>query len=234
MYKPSLKYAFLTLAAVAALALAPAALAQNTLAVTSSAAMGSSVADQNCEGDGQPGPCGLEMRFEPGQFNRAKIQHTGFGTETVYRARWFMDINNFDPPDRTRNFFFQTHGNFNMTGITRPSFRCTIQHGNGLYGIGCESWDNQLNRVGIPRCLIPADGPFEMQIEWTAGCAPTRGIFRLTTFENGSQTCQETVEVQNCALNITHQTFETLPEGGLLTSSTVYIDEFASFRTLAP
>ena len=219
---------------VSVLVLSPAAEAQNSMVVTSAAAMGNTVANQTCSGDGQPGPCGLEMRFEAGQFNRAKVQKTGFGTETVFRAHWFMDLNNFDSPNLTRNFFFITHGNFNNTGITRPSFRCTIQHGNGNYGIGCESWNNQLNRVGLNRCLVPADGPFEVQVEWTAGCNPNQGIFRLTTFENGVQTCQNQALVQNCVMNITHFSFDTLPEGGLLSSSVVYIDEFESFRTLSP
>lgn len=213
--------------------LTTSAAAQNALAVTSAAAMGDSVAQNDCSGDGQPGPCGLEMRFEPGDATRAKAQHTGFGTEQVYRARWWMDLNSFDSPERSRNFFFTTHGLFN--NITRPTFRCTVQHGFGAtYGIACESWDNQLNRVGVPRCLVSEDGPFEVQVEWTAGCAPTKGIIRIKTFESGVEACSQEAEVQNCALNITHMTMETLPEGGVLTSSTLYVDEFSSFRTLAP
>lgn len=222
-------------AIVLALALAPVALAQNSLAVTSSAAMGNTIPGNDCTGDLLPGPCGLELRFDTGQFNRAKVQHTDFGEEVVYRARWFMDLNGYDSPERSRNFFFITHGNFNQLGITRPTFRCTIQHGFGLvYGVACELWDNQLNRAGVPRCLVPADGPFEVELQYTSGCAPTRGQFILKTFESGVETCSQMIEVQNCAHNITHHTFETLPEANVLSPSTVYIDEFSSFRTLAP
>ena len=73
-----------------------------------------------------------------------------------------------------------------------------------------------------------------MQIEWTAGCNPNQGIFRLAIFESGVETCSSSALVQNCVMNITHFSFDTLPEGGMDTASTVYIDEFSSFRTLAP
>lgn len=226
------------LALIAALVLiAPAALAQNSLSVTSAAAMGNGVAQNTCSGDAQPGPCGLELHWEPGQTNLAFVQDDSPNGETVYRARWFMDLNNFDMPAQKRNFFFINHGLYSGTGNPQNTvLRMPIGFANNLHIIGMEVWDNQLNRKGVPWCIVPSDGPFEVQIEFTAGNVPNPGSARLQIFEGGVETCNHIAAggIQNGAFNINFQTLLTRAEGGLNTPSVIYIDEFSSFRTLAP
>lgn len=221
-----------------ALVLAPAASAQNSLAVTSAAAMGNSVPNQNCSGDGLPGPCGLELRYQPGQTNQARVVKSDFGVEQVFRERFWMDVSNFEPRRFTRNFYHLATGCFprNEPGCTLlPAFRSDIvQKGFTQYAIGAGALDNIKNWVGIPRCPVPHDRPFELQFEWRAGCFPNKGDFVMTVFVDGAQTCQNSVKVENCWWNVQRFNFVTWVEGGIENASPVYIDEYQSFRTLAP
>ncbi len=104
--------------------------------------------------------------------------------------------------------------------------------------IGMELWDNQLNRKGVPWCIVPSDGEFQIQVEWTSGNFPTNpGQASMQILVGGVETCYNVAPgggVQNGAFDIDQQGFVLRPEGGVLTTSSFYVDEFASFRTLAP
>ncbi len=90
-----------------------AAQAANSLAVTSTAAMGNSTASANCTGDSQPGPCGLRLSLD----NPATVTPTqayvqlgpdkGLNNETALKGSFFINPQNLamDDSQTTTNHF---------------------------------------------------------------------------------------------------------------------------------
>lgn len=211
------------LATVAVMALAAVpSMAQNSLDVNGTAALNGT-------------SFGLELMFQPGQSNIAFVQDDSPSAETVYRAAWWMDANNFDGVEPARNFFFFAHGdNAAFPGPPLPIIRALIFTVNGNKAFRMSVWDNANNPKGILGCLIPSSGPIQVEFEWTAGNVPTPGDLVYRVFDGGVEICEESVAggIQNGFITANFQSFQTRPEGGVQSNTSLYIDEFESFRTL--
>lgn len=213
----------LTLAVAIALAAVPAVVAQNSLVVTEDAGLNGTM-------------FGLELRYEPGQLNLEYVQDTNPSNEIVYRAAWWMDVNSFAGVDPSRNFFFYTHG----TNIASPDdpplpvIRGLVFTKDVRRAIRFEAWDNQNNLRGTNSCMVPVSGEIQVEVNWTAGNVPNPGSLNYKIFEGGVMTCDMTVPggIQNGFIDIDFQSLQTRPADGVTANSTLYVDEFESFRTL--
>jgi len=65
----------------------------NSLKVTSAAAMSNLVADQPCSGDGQPGPCGLQVDATLNDSTPAYVETTDPNAENGIRVTFWLDPN---------------------------------------------------------------------------------------------------------------------------------------------
>lgn len=225
-----MKKSNLGLAVCVLLVVAGAATAQNAVAVTNAAAM-----------DGTN--FGLELQFAAGQQNIAFVQDQSPNGEKTYRVAFWVNMNNAAMASPSIVYLFQAHTDTPGGGPPpiRPSIRFRVLHNSGQYAAQAVTWDNQNNPRGSGGCLVPAADPFRVQIEYVAANASDPGgpgsIKMTLTDGSGSNICtKENASIQNGFLNVQRQSILTLPNtpGTFVAPSTIYIDEFESFRTLSP
>lgn len=65
----------------------------NSLSVTSAAALFNTTPQANCSGDGQPGPCGLQVDVTPGDSSPAFVETNAPAAETGVRVSFWLDPN---------------------------------------------------------------------------------------------------------------------------------------------
>lgn len=184
----------------------------------------------------------LKMDYLAGDSSLAYVLDSTPDNETVYRVEFMFNGDNADIntwPNPAFVYFFQAYGGGFYSGNPGPVIRAGIHHVNGSYGIRVFAYDNQGNRRGtLPSAIIPMDQDVKIQIEWEAqnGSPPDNLVVR--TFVSGVMTRECWVEgsLQNGSTYITDQSLITLPDGGttITSDATLYADEFASYRTLAP
>jgi hypothetical protein len=184
---------------VLAIGVLPAS-ADNQLLVTSAAALPGSVAQPgvNCSGDGQPGPCGLEVVIDGPSNNTNGVyvstQHPN--AEVTYNFGFWIFPNDIQMPP-TGEFVIgvlrkSTAGTQNIGFVylrkTSNSKYWTIQSNtrqdNGLF----QSWKSPVKICGDPTTTIPCstEGPQEFSFEWAAATAPGANDGYWRVYKNGN------------------------------------------------
>lgn len=240
---------------LALIAAAPAMAA--SLSVTSAAAMGNGAAVNQCSGDSQPGPCGLEVTND-GTTQKAFVRDETPTDETVYRSTFYFDPNDINTAGtafpvggamtlfRARNDAFDGAFQVMMTRTSNRGIRVWVRslsnNGNPKFtrrmDLGCDD----------PGCVVAAITlPARIQAEWTQGdtCGAASGTSTITLFDGndaqvdtselvdqsnnpvGINNCNRDVDVVELGLVAIFS--NTIPNG-----NSMYFDEFESFRTLAP
>ena len=223
----------------------------DSLSVTSTAAMGG-VANAQCSGDGQPGPCGLEVFHD--NSSRAFVEDTSPDQETIYRASFLFNPNELGQglASGFRNPIFYGMNN------RQPSMDCSSR--TFTEGIKFFVWRRpgdvwqlqgslQGNQCGfrstLPRFIaLDQDGPNKVCFEWTSGASDT-GFLRFSVLNNGNETnaCPGSAGPwdsertnSNQKVNVDAARLGTVGTNnfGAGESGSIFFDEFQSFRTLAP
>ncbi len=211
----------LLILAVAAL-VAPAAFAQNTLAVNNAAALNGT-------------NFGLEVSMD-GSTNSVFVAESDLtNDESIYRASFWVDFNaiDIDPGQRfaavfVRNAAGLNIGRFQMARRSDDgSYRVRYQHRNSVG----DFVGTQLNGNG-KRFIDVSGGPLFVTLEVTIGNGST-GRIEITVDDGGT----ETNHFRGPFGNLPNGNIEEVRAGGRGLGPQVvgsyYFDEFESFRTLA-
>ncbi|MBZ0114051.1 MAG: hypothetical protein K8J08_16425 [Thermoanaerobaculia bacterium] len=209
-----------------AMMVAPA-IADNGLTVNNTAAMGGS--GTACGGSN----CGLSLNLD-GSTNLAFVEDQTPAAETIYRAEFMFDPNSLPMSagdkfvillTRRADFANSLRLQFNLNG-GNYRVRLQVQKNNNEWA------DTRLNGNSGPRFVDLVDGPNTISIEARFGnsaesyAAVTVGA--VTHYKDTYQSSSWSVDrVRMGGPRMNNAT------GGPFTGS-VYFDEFASFRTLAP
>lgn len=210
----------MTLMVAAVIALAGTAMAQNTVYAHADAAMNGT-------------NFGLVLDLD-GSTGNTFVQDNTPAAETVYRASFWIDPNTL-PMGNTDKFvvFLGRHANNN--NILRLQFN----YKSGDYRVRLQvkknnnEWaDTRLNGNSGARFMVIGDQPSEITVELVYGNA-TVSLARVTA--NGITHYKDTYQSANWAVSQVRMGGPRMlqAQGGPFTG-TVYFDEFASFRTLAP
>ncbi len=244
-----MKKTVLLLALMATVTFAGAAFG-NSLSVTSTAAMGG-VAQNDCEGDGQPGPCGLAVFHD--NTSAAFVEDRTPENEGIYRASFLLNPNNVS----------QLDGNFRQVIINAVSPNPTPGHencgnaafanafrvfarfegGNGqIYRLMMEGNGNLCGKRATGKITIPADQPARVCLEWEAGNASSGRMAMAVV--GPTDACPASGDaayvsrgLSNGRLGIDRIRMGTPSTNGFTgvdQNGTMFFDEFESFRTLAP
>ena len=190
----------------------------------------------------------LELQFLGADPSLAFVQDSTPNLEQVYRAKFSFNMNGANGTSFRNGsafiYLFQAFGSghFISAGNCGPSgvgpvIRAGVQKVGSQYAIRVYSFDNQCNRRSpLPGCIISdLSADVDVQIQWEAGNGLPNN-FSVQMFENGIETCNSATTVQNGFLRITDQALLTLPDAAtpVQNDHTVFVDNFESFRTLAP
>lgn len=190
----------------------------------------------------------LELQYTAADPTRATVQDASPEMESVYRARFTLNLNGAGGSSfRNDNAFvyvFQAFGDGRFANVglcpattVGPIIRAGVQKVGSQYAVRVFAFDNQCSRRSpLPGCIISdTSADVEVQIQWQA-INNTADNFSVQLFEGGSEVCSSAVQVQNGNTRITHQAFTTIPDAAtpVLNDHTVHVDNFESYRTLAP
>lgn len=191
----------------------------------------------------------LELQYLGADASLAFVSDNTPDNETIYRAKVTLNLNGADTNSFRSGsgffYFYQAFGTGYFAGVggcagpstARPAIRLGIQKAGTNYGIRAFTFDNQCNRRGtLPACLINnTSADVDVQVQWKQRQGGELNNFSLQTFEGGVMTCDVSETVQNTAISITDQALLTLPDAAspVTVDTTIYVDEFESFRTLA-
>lgn len=192
----------------------------------------------------------LELQYLGADPSLAFVSDNTPDNETIYRAKVTLNLNGADTNSFRAGsgffYFFQAFGDGYFAGVggcagaatARPAIRLGIQKAGTNYGIRAFTFDNQCNRRGtLPACLIGnTSADVDVQVQWQQRQGGATDNFSLQTFEGGVMTCDVSETVQNTAISITDSILLTLPDAAspVTVDTTIFVDEFESFRTLAP
>lgn len=239
----------LVIASIAAL-FAGAAMG-DSLSVTSTAAMGG-VADQNCTGDAQPGPCGLDVAHD--NSSTAFVQDDSPQDESIYRYSFLFNPNNISPENgnwRHTIFWAQSlntrPGNGTCpvsAGARIPATRVflTLRNGGTRYGVRAVAFANVCGKLGTINLDIPQGAPSKICGFWEQGTVGVPGSHGIAVVGSGDPcpTHGDAAYATNNIINNELSVFR-VQMGSLATNTfgrgengSWYLDEFESFRTLAP
>ena len=242
-----MKKLVLLLTLMAAVTFAGAAFG-NSLSVTSAAAMGG-VAQNNCSGDGLPGPCGLQVFHD--NTSLSYVEDRTPAAETIYRATFLFNPNNISPGSNLRQRIFRAIGPNPRPGLgacsptasLNPAFELWLflPGGSGqnyvlqMYGLG-----NQCGPRATGQFLIAPDQPVRVCMEYESGNSNT-GRIRLAVVTpadpcptSGAAYSEAILNNGFTNVNRVLMGIPTLNNFGAGESGDLYFDEFESFRTLAP
>lgn len=243
------KILFLTMAAM--LVLGTAALG-DSLSVTSTAAMGG-VADQNCMGDGMPGPCGLAVDHD--NLSTAYVQDDTPAAETIYRAEFLFDpqgVCTSQSSGPLRQEIFRAISPNPATpsctaeGIVgafvssiKIYLQCTGGVGDTTNLIMVTRGNSCGELAAAPRTMISATGPIKLCLEYEAAGGGNGRI--AYAVEDIANSCGTGPWIERTGFNNNLTPIEIVRMGTTATNSfgrgeaaVMFFDEFASFRTLAP
>lgn len=231
----------------AMLVLGTGAVLADSLSVTSTAALGGA-AQNPCSGDGQPGPCGLEVFHD--NTSKAFVQDDTPNRESVYRGSFLFDPNSIGPPGaKFRQNIFSAmspnpdRNNFSCPGtILVSSLRVYLLWKNGVYSLQGRVRGNRCGeRATLPRVINIADGPLKVCFELETGNSLNGRVALAAVGPNdacppsGSSAWAER-DVSNGKLSVTQARMGAVAQNnfGAGEVGNLYFDEFESFRTLAP
>jgi hypothetical protein len=223
------------------------AFAANQLLVTSAAALPGSVAQPgvNCSGDGQPGPCGLEVVIDDyDNVNDTYVVTSHPNAETTYNFSFYIDPN---------DIFLQSKkyiaiGNLRKTNLPNRNFFFVYLRKSGSGGHYWEiqtnarldngafpAWHVPVKICGDATTTIPCDtvGPQEFRIEWAAATAPGANDGFLRVYKNGTVRTEWT-GLDNDTLDIDEAWFGAIwmanNTQGVAANGSFYFDTFTSTR----
>lgn len=220
------------------LMLAGTAFGANSLAVNNNAAMGG-VGGTACSG----GPCGLEIILD-GSNNPARVVDETPNGESIYRAQFYVNMNNLVQTEGPGNFWAMGRG------TKLPEFKASFQFlvikkfnqwRFFLRGQTNASTDRFTGRIDVP----DADGraPMLFQVTFTQSPAPGTpgGEVELCLLQGGGGvqgTCVKTADIFGEGINNSNLAVDNVLFGGVgnlgaFLNGSFYFDEFASFRTVA-
>ena len=236
-----------TLVVLGVLVIGVPAFAANELKVTSAAALTGSVPQPGvtCSGDGQPGPCGLEVVIDDNaNTNDTYVVTSHPNAEKTYNFSFYIDPN--DIFLASKKFF--NIGNLRKTNAPNRNFFFVALRKSGSGG---HYWEIQTNaRVddgtfpvwlqpvkicGDSTTTIPCDtvGPQEFRIEWAAATAPGANDGFLRVYKNGSIR-QEWTGLNNDTYDIDEAWFGAIWMAnnyqGAAANGSFYFDTFTSTR----
>lgn len=223
------------------------AFAANQLLVTSAAALPGSVAQPgvNCSGDGQPGPCGLEVVIDDyANTNDTYVVTSHPNAETTYNVSFYIDPNDIflqakkffaignikktDPP--LRNFFL-IYLRKSGSGGHYWELQTNARDDNGNF----MPWQTAVKICGDATTTIPCDtvGPQEFRFEWAAATAPGANDGFLRIYKNGSLKVEWT-GINNDTITIDEASFGAIwmanNDQGAAANGSFYFDTFTSTR----
>jgi hypothetical protein len=223
------------------------AFAANQLLVTSAAALPGSVAQPgvNCSGDGQPGPCGLEVVIDDNaNTNDTYVVTSHPNAETTYNVSFYIDPNDIflqakkffaignikktDPP--LRNFFL-IYLRKSGSGGHYWELQTNARDDNGNF----MPWQTAVKICGDATTTIPCDtvGPQEFRFEWAAATAPGANDGFLRIYKNGSLKVEWT-GINNDTITIDEASFGAIwmanNDQGVAANGSFYFDTFTSTR----
>jgi hypothetical protein len=221
------------------------AFAANQLLVTSAAALPGSVAQPgvNCSGDGQPGPCGLEVVIDDNaNTNDTYVVTSHPNAETTYNVSFYIDPNDIflqakkffaignikktDPP--LRNFFL-IYLRKSGSGGHYWELQTNARDDNGNF----MPWQTAVKICGDATTTIPCDtvGPQEFRFEWAAAPGANDGFLRI--YKNGSLKVEWT-GINNDTITIDEASFGAIwmanNDQGVAANGSFYFDTFTSTR----
>lgn len=237
--------------ALAALLTWGTAATADSLDVTSAAAMGG-VADQMCQGDMQPGPCGLEVDHD--NTSAAFLTDNTPDGESIYRAEFLFDPNDISP--RNGNWrqviFMAISPNPNPGvnfcagfGANLSAFRVFlfVANGGNQYAIQMYARGNSCGEVGVlPRTVIADDEPVKVCVEYeAAGGGAGRVALAVVDDQAACPTSGDPEWTERTGFSNDGTEINLVQIGTPTTNNfargedgPLYFDEFASFRTIAP
>ena len=207
------KRSILVLVASLALVLgATSAFADNSLAVTNAAAI--------------VGNFGLEV-ITDGSSNSAFVQDVTPDSETVYRAGFRMNPNGIAMDEGSLHAIMMGR----MQGGQGNIIRLYIRRQGGTYKLRCR-WKKDGGGTGFCGQFTFAPNNTRITVEWVQSDGSDNGRVRLT----------KGTSVEADRMGLANGTFDIdtvrlgMPQGtnNPTTNGTYYVDEFESFRTLAP
>ncbi len=184
---------------------------------------------------------GLEVTFD-GAGGIAKVVDDTPADESTYRAQFWIDFSNVTMADSTF-FVFQRSTD---TDLFRSGHQLLVTRKNNLYRVSGRAGTNNPTAFRItPRLNVTdACGPVHLQIERTQSPTPGVGDGELTITVLDGGTCLadgtfvNTTQfhgngVNNSNVNIDDLHFGAVGSVSTSTTGDLYLDEFASFRTLS-
>ena len=217
------------------LLVAGSAFGANSLAVTNAAAMGGT-GGTACGG----GACGLAVTLD-GSTNAAKVVDQTPNNETPYRAQFYLDLATLNQ----NNASFWILARATEQSAVNSAFQLIVTRKFDQWRFFLRARTNgAVDRFTGRITLDDADGrvPTLYQVQFYA--SPTPGVAggdvelcALTGVAAG--TCVDTFSIFGNLLNNSNLNVDDIHLGavgslGAHLSGTFYLDEFASFRTLAP
>jgi hypothetical protein len=210
---------FLCFAAL--MVVAGTAIAENSLAVNGSAAI--------------EGTYGLEVALDGDSPVNVFVQDDSPDNETVYRAQFMINMNDYSAPNRTKHALFKIR---DLDGPINNHATLGIRQDAGGLILYVKIIDGS-NPSGIFRSSdmrafetnLPSGVAVEIMIEFVQGSS-NDGIFRL--YKNGS------LKREHTGLNNPSSDVDRVQLGaigvrsGATPSGSYYLDSFESYRTLAP
>lgn len=218
--------------------------AANQLLVTSAAALPGSVAQPGvvCSGDGQPGPCGLEVVIDgASNTNDVYVVTSHPNAETTYNFSFYIYPGNLtmpaggefpigvvrktDPPNRS---FFYVYLRKTGNGLYW-TIQTNARQDNGVF----QTWQAPVKICGTAATTIPcsSEGAQEFRFEWTAS-DPGMSNGSLKIYKNGSLK-KEFLNMENDAQTIDEAWFGAIymPSSAVGNSNgSYYFDTFTSTR----
>jgi hypothetical protein len=205
-------------AGIIALLLSPIVADAASLAVTNPAAM----AGTNY---------GLAVTFT-GDTAKAYVKDETPDGETIYRAQFWFDPASVNMADRTYYVLFRA------TRTTPMSAAVMILHKYvaGTHRIWLRGLNNPLTVRFSTRIDLMAGSPSLLQVEWTQGDTPgvLSGNATLTVLDGYAAGQSVGIDLNNSDFVVDDCLLGAVGNVPATSTGTIYVDEFASYRTLAP
>lgn len=173
---------------------------------------------------------GLEVIFDgPGN---AYVRDDTPADETIYRCQFWLDPATWNGND-AGDFFVISRATWEDQFLA--AFQVMMVKKVGLWRL----WVRSMNNTGLPRYTnrinLSPGNPSLLQVEWVQGDTPgaLSGYVTLTIIDGYNAGQSVSVDLNNSNFNVDSVVLgalQPLPSQ----SGSIYLDEFASFRTLAP
>lgn len=223
------------------------AMAANQLLVTSAAALPGSVPQPGvtCSGDGQPGPCGLEVVIDdydnvndtyvvtshPNAEGTYNFSFYIYPNDIFLQSKKFFAIGNIRKTDAPNRNFFYVWLRKSGSGGHYWEIQTNARDDNNQFG----TWLGAVKICGDDTTTIPCSsvGPQEFRFEWAAATAPGANDGFLRVYKNGTVR-QEWTGINNDTITIDEAWFGAIwmanNAQGVAANGSFYFDTFTSTR----